>query len=77
MTHYTKLPDRLDRPMIYLSREQMEVLEDDDKLRGVRDIIYGLELREEGGLPGWVPAEVIRQVGTSNSHLLKVSLRRW
>ena len=59
MTHYTKLPDRLDRPMIYLSREQMKVLEDDDKLRGVRDIIYGLELREEGGLPGWVPAEVI------------------
>jgi predicted NAD-dependent protein-ADP-ribosyltransferase YbiA (DUF1768 family) len=59
MTYYKKLPDRLDRPMIYLSREQMKVLDDNDKLRGVRDFIDGNNDVCKDGLPAWVPAEVI------------------
>ena len=59
MAYYKKLPDRLDRPMIYLSREQMKVLDDNDKLRGVRDFIDGNNDVCEDGLPAWVPAEVI------------------
>ena len=54
MYHQMRLPDRLHWPMIYLAREQTDVLSK-PKLRGVREYIDNLELREDDCLPAWVP----------------------
>ena len=73
MYHQMRLPDRLPWPSIYLAREQTDVLSKPE-LRGVREYIDNLELREDDCLPAWVPHRVVaKSLGLGTDGITKAT----
>ena len=73
MTCCATLPDRLDRPMIYLSREQEPVIMDNAKMHGVCDFLDDREVCDTN-LPAWVPAKVIADsLGFGTNGIIKAT----